>query len=221
MRYLLTSSGVTNDTIRGALDELLPRPVAACSALVIPTAGHWFAPSIAASLVTGARGGPFANLGWGSLGVLELTALPSIPEDAWLPHLRDADVLLVGGGDPTYLAGWMRRSGFLDALRDLRDDVVYAGLSAGSQAVGASLGRSYNGRMLEPLGPEAPLALVDVAIYPHFEDPEMDDTRLGAIVEWARDVPCDTYAIDDASAVVSVDGLHRVVSEGRWERIPA
>ncbi|GAA2170641.1 peptidase E [Agrococcus versicolor] len=219
MRYLLTSAGVTNDTVRAALDSTLPRPVAQCSALVIPTAGHWFDASIAADLVTGAHGGPFANLGWGSLGVLELTALPTIPEEAWLPRLRSTDVLLVGGGDPTYLAGWMRRSGFLDALSSLRDDVVYAGLSAGSQAVGASLGLSYNGRRLDPEGPEAPLGLVDLAIYPHLEDPEMDDTRLAAIAAWARDVPCDTYAIDDETAVVWVDGVVEVVSEGRWERI--
>lgn len=220
MRFLLTSSGVANGTIRRALDRLLPRPLDECSALVVPTAGHWFDPGIAADLVTGARGGPLANLGWASLGVLELTALPSIPAEAWLPRLRTTDVLLVGGGDPTYLAGWMRRSGFVDALAGLRDDVVYVGSSAGSQAVGASLGRSYNDRDLDPHGPEAPLGLVDLALYPHLDDPAMEDTRLDAIRDWARDVPCDAYAIDDASALVVVDGVVEVVSEGAWERIP-
>lgn len=220
MRHLLTSSGVTNPTIRAALDGLVPRPVAECSALVIPTAGHWFDASIVANLLADPPRSLTA-LGWASLGVLELAALPTIPEEAWLPRLRDVDVLLVGGGDPTYLAGWMRRSGFVDALPSLRDDVVYVGLSAGSQAVGASLGRSYNDRDLDPHGPEAPLGLVDLAIYPHLEDPEMDDTRIDAIRSWARDVPCDAYAIDDATAVVVVDGVVEVVSEGRWERIPA
>lgn len=221
MRFLLTSFGVSNPSIRGALDRLLPRPLAECSALIIPTAGHWFDASIASNLLTDARGGAFTTLGWSSIGVLELTALPTIPAEAWLPRLRDTDVLLVGGGDPTYLAGWMRRSGFADALPSLGDDVVYVGLSAGSQAVGASLGRSYNDRDLDPHGPEAPLGLVDLAIYPHLDDSEMGDARIDGIRSWAHDVPCDAYAIDDATAVVVDDRRVEVVSEGHWERIPA
>ncbi len=221
MRFLLTSGGVTTPSIHDALERLLPRPIAECSALVIPTAGHWFDASIAANLLTDARGGRMTTLGWRSIGVLELTALPTIPEDAWLPRLRETDVLLVGGGDPTYLAGWMRRSGFAAALPSLGDAVVYVGLSAGSQAVGASLGSAYNDRDLDPAGPEAPLGLVDLAVYPHLEDPDMDDTRIDAIRAWAQHVPCDAYAIDDATAVVVADGAVEVVSEGRWERIPA
>ena len=49
------------------------------------------------------------DLGWKSVGVLELTALPSIGEERWVPWVREADVLLVDGGDATYLCHWMRR----------------------------------------------------------------------------------------------------------------
>jgi haloacid dehalogenase-like hydrolase len=46
---------------------------------------------------------PMVGLGWKSLGVLELTALPSLDEERWVPLLRDTDVLLVDGGDAAYL----------------------------------------------------------------------------------------------------------------------
>jgi dipeptidase E len=44
-------------------------------------------------------------------GVLELTALSSIGEERWVHWVREADVLLVDGGDATYLCHWMRQSG--------------------------------------------------------------------------------------------------------------
>ncbi len=59
---------------------------------------------------------PMCDLGWKSVGVLELTALPSIGEERWVPWVREADVLLVDGGDATYLCHWMRQSGLADLL---------------------------------------------------------------------------------------------------------
>ena len=62
------------------------------------------------------------ELGWKSVGVLELTALPSIDEERWVPLVRDADVLLVSGGDALYLCHWMRESGLVDLLPSLTRD---------------------------------------------------------------------------------------------------
>ncbi len=39
------------------------------------------------------------------------TALPSIDEAHWVPIVREADALLVWGGDVLYLCHWMRQSG--------------------------------------------------------------------------------------------------------------
>ena len=63
------------------------------------------------------------ELGWKSMGVLELTALPSIDEDHWVPLVRETDVLLVTGGDALYLCHWMRQSGLADLLPSLRETV--------------------------------------------------------------------------------------------------
>src|SRR6476620_8308811 len=103
MRLLLTSGGVTNTSIHDALVELLGKPIAESSAVCIPTAmyGHPMAgPGVKAwQFISGTSENPMIELGWKSVGVLELTALPSFDEEHWVPLVRETDVLLVSGGD--------------------------------------------------------------------------------------------------------------------------
>ena len=40
MKFLLTSGGISNDSIRNALVDLLGKPIAKCNALYIPTVFH-------------------------------------------------------------------------------------------------------------------------------------------------------------------------------------
>jgi dipeptidase E len=44
--------------------------------------------------------GHLSGLPWASVGVLELTALPTIGAERWVPWIREADVLLVDGPAP-------------------------------------------------------------------------------------------------------------------------
>ena len=125
MKLLLTSGGVTNPSIRSALVQLLGKPVAECNALCVPTA-QWGHPMCGPQSVRGFVAAEpdfrhFSGLGWASLGVLELTALPTIGRERWVPWVRDADALLVDGGDATYLCHWMRESGLADLLPSLPD----------------------------------------------------------------------------------------------------
>src|ERR1700744_6478568 len=103
VRLLLTSGGVTNTTIRDALVGLLGKPIANSSALCIPTAmyGHPMAgPGTKAwQFISGNSENPMVDLGWKSVGVLELTALPSIDDERWVPLVWVADGLLGSGGD--------------------------------------------------------------------------------------------------------------------------
>ena len=219
MRFLLTSTGVTNASIRNALFELLGRPIAECSALVIPTAAYYFSqgPAIAYRLISGKARGPLCELGWKSLGVLELTALPSVDRENWIPLVREVDALLVGGGDPMYLCDWMRQSGFADVLPSLRREMVYVGVSAGSMAVTPSFGETYNDR---PTAGYRALALVDFALGVHLDHPSMPDNSLANVEAWAAGVPAPTYGIDDETAIKVVDGKAEVISEGHWKLFP-
>jgi dipeptidase E len=110
MRLLLTSAGIKNRSIHDALVDLLGKPIAESSALCIPTATHALGrPELAWKFVSGQEPRtPMCELGWKSLGGLELTALPSINEGDWVPMVQETEVLLVNGGDPLYLCYWMR-----------------------------------------------------------------------------------------------------------------
>jgi dipeptidase E len=145
MKLLLTDSGITNASIGNALVGLLGKPIAESIALCIPTAayGHPHAgPGAARKFISGQEPlAPMTGLGWKSVGVLELTALPSLDQERWLPLVQEADVLLADGGDATYLCHWMRESGLADLLPSLR--AVWVGLSAGSMVMTPSIGEDF------------------------------------------------------------------------------
>jgi dipeptidase E len=226
MKFLLTSSGISNPSISAALVGLLGKPIAESTALFIPT-GVYPVPGGAErawKAIHGQAPIPLCQLGWKSLGLLELTALPTIREENWVPAVREADALLVWGGDVLYLTYWLRRSGLAGLLPSL-DDTVYVGVSAGSIAVTPyncdaefNLGFVPDGSDMAQ-GADRALGLVDFTLYPHLDHPDMEDTALSNIQKWASGIPVPTYAIDDETAIKVVDGTAEVVSEGDWSLI--
>ena len=147
MDLLLTSNGISNASIQNALVDLLGKPIAEADALCIPAAVYAAGtrgPSMAYQLISGSTPSPLVGLGWKSVGVLELTALPSIREEDWLPLVRAANVLLVYGGDVLYLCHWMRQSGLADVLPSL-NETVYVGVSSGSMVLTPNFGTAYDG----------------------------------------------------------------------------
>ena len=240
MKLLLTSGGVKNTSIHNALEDLLGKPIAESSALIIPTAIYPFpgGPGMAWRAICGAANGPLCGLGWKSLGVLELTALPSIADEAWFPMVQETDALLVWGGDPLYLSYWMRQSGLAGLLPSLRRESVYVGVSAGSMAATGAFTETYPD---PPRGSGEPLAsedivfatpqgdinrtlvtahgvgLVDFAVIPHLDHEHHPDASLANAEKWAARNPAPTYAIDDETAIQVVDGAVEVISEGHWK----
>jgi dipeptidase E len=237
VKALLTSSGISNRSISDELVALLGKPVAESNALFIPTAIYPFPGGAGGAYraIGGEAAPQLAGLGWKSLGILELSVLPSIDEAAWVPAVRDADALLVWGGDPLFLAAWMRRSGLTGLLPALRS--VYVGVSAGSIVAAETFVETY---VDPPRGTDEPVksedivfatpqgdldrilvtgqgaGLVDFAVIPHLEHPDHTDASLVNAEKWAAAIPSPTYAIDDDTAISVVDGTVQVVSEGQW-----
>jgi len=218
MKLLLTSAGIKNTSIHDALIGLLGKPIAESSALCIPTAsyGHPMGgPGAAWRFVAGRATTPLCELGWKSLGMLELTALPSIDAEWWVPMVQANDALLVGGGDATYLCYWMRQSGLADLLPSLRE-AVYVGVSGGSMVMTPSIGADFVS-WKPPAGSDRTLGLVDFSIFPHLDHEKMPDNSMASAEKWAAAMPQPAYLIDDQTAIKVTDGTVEVVSEGHWK----
>ena len=185
---------------------------------------------------------PLCELGWKSLGLLELTALPSIDRNAWVPSVEETDALLVWGGDPLFLSYWMNESGLADLLSSLQRPVVYVGVSAGSMVTAPTFGETYR----KPYqGTGSPLTLEDMtfptgegeitmnfitargagftdfALIPHANHKERPDASFAGAPKWAAKLPVPVYAIDDQTAIKVIGDSVEVVSEGEWKQFTA
>src|SRR5260221_5559455 len=238
MKLLLTSSGIANATIRDALLGLLGKPIEESSALVIPTAIYPFPRRAdrAWQAICGRTKSQFAGLGWKSLGVLELSVLPSIESECWVPAVQQTDALLVWGGDPVFLSYWMRRSGLADLLPSLPSETVYLGVSAGSIAATSTFAETYDeprrgsgdelstedivfqipdGELRMILVKALGVGLVDFSIIPHVDYADPRDVAIAE--QWAARMSAPTYAIDDQTAITVSEGNVEAVSEGHWK----
>ena len=219
MKLLLTSAGVKNASIHRAVVELLGKPIADCHALCIPTAlyGHPQGTAVGAwRFVSGRETScPMAELGWKSVGLLELTVLPHIDRERWTGWVRHADILLAEGGDAVFLAHWMRQSGLHDLLATLPDK-VWMGLSAGSMAMTPRVGEAFVEMKPSITGDDRGLGVVDFSIFPHLDYPDFPENDMAHAERWAAGLGNPSYAIDDQTAIQVMDGAVRVVSEGHW-----
>lgn len=230
MKLLLTSSGITNDSIRGALTDLLGKPINEASALCVMTGMYPFAGGGNYVL----QGLSKMQLGWKSLGILEPSVLPSIEKAVWVRALQEAEVLFVWGGDPLFLAYWFKASGMTEVLPSLLEDLVYVGVSAGAMAAGVIIGEAYTdppkanhetltseeimlGDITRTLKTAHGAGLVNFAIIPHYGNPNHPDAAVGNAEIWAGKILAQVYAIDEQTAIkVNGDSIE-VISEGNWK----
>ena len=219
MKLLLTSGGVTNPSIYGALVELLGKPTRESTALCIPTAqwGHpMCGPVSARGFVSGvAPWDGLTSIEWESLGLLELSTLPTIGAERWIPWVRGADVLLVDGGDATYLCHWMRRSGMADLLPSLTN-IVWVGVSAGSMVMTPRIGADFV--KWPSAQDDRTLGVVDFSIFPHLD--VFPGNTIAEAERWVSEIGGPAYAVDDQTAIKVVDDTVEVVSEGKWRLFP-
>ena len=93
---------------------------------------------------------------------------------------------------------------------------VYVGLSAGSLVMTPSIGADFF-IWKPPTSSDKTLGLVDFAIFPHLDHPDLPDNSLADAERWAASMVVPAYAFDDQTAIRVVDGTVDVVSEGHWK----
>jgi len=210
------------------LVELLGKPFDEAKAVAIPTA------------IYGLDNGPSGawqtleqlNAGWKEYGVIELTALPSLPKELWLSNLEQADVIIVGGGNNFYLSYWMQEAEMFDILPELLSDnrKVFLGVSAGGGILTKSFnvdreklereGVYYDDEYGETGPPGASSAktmeLVSFTQRPHMNADYFPAASEANMEEWATKTKDPLYAYDDQTALRVIDGEVEVISEGAW-----
>lgn len=228
MKLLLTSNGLSNESIADALENLVGKPRKEIRIAFIPTAGlsedhvvheskEWLANDMY-------RIKEFC-------GFLDIVSLADLPKEHVLARVEKADVIFVGGGNTFYLSYWMEKSGLFDALPKLLETRVYAGISAGSMIVTDSIRTAsqaiknpekFVDEEYEELGPKGRSAgrsakLVKFCVRPHLNSKAFPKIRGDFLQEIAKDITVPLYAIDDMSAI-KVDGEQiEVVGEGDWK----
>jgi len=240
IKLLLTSSGISNKSTRDTLEALLGKSIGESNALFVPTGVYPFrgGPNYAWWPIAGKMKAALVDLGWRTMGLFELTALPSIKKDVWVSSFEDADALLVWGGDPLYLAYWFEQSGLTQVLTSLNKDLVYVGVSAGSMVVNTIFGETYDdpragsgtpltmenvmfntgtGEISRSFYTGQGAGLTDFAVIPHFNNPGFPEACGLNAEKWAARIPAPVYAIDEQTAIKVVAGQVEIVSEGEWK----
>jgi len=213
MKFLLTSSGIKNNSIAQTIIELVGTEREKIRAIYIPTA---------ANVELGDKGWLIDDLhdfqmqDYESVDIIDIAA---VPREVWQPRLESANLICFGGGNEQFLARVMRESGFAAIAKDILKERVYMGISAGSMVAGTFLPKE----VLEIVYPEQtfqkvleqPLGLVDCSFIPHFNSPWFPKIKK-EVIDALPGTTSPLYVLDDQSALKIVDGKIEVVSEGTY-----
>jgi len=208
MKLLLTSAGITNESIATALTGLAGHPAKALKVALIPTAANgepgnkdWFIAQ-------------FTNLQQHGFSWIDIVDISAVGVD-WEARLSAVDIIFVSGGNTFHLLHQMRHLGFGRWLIDHFANKVYVGVSAGTIVATARIDvatippADQNTTGVTDL---TGLGFVDFEVEPHCEG-----ERFTVIENYAKLGHRKVYAIDDQTAIQVVDGKVQVVSEGKWQ----
>lgn len=211
MKILLTSAGITNHSIEKALKDLVGEEIRTA---FVPTA---------ANVEEGDKDWLVRNFQeFQALGSIDILDIAALPKETWLKRMEKANVIVVGGGDTSYLIKQIVESGFDKEIIELLKTRVYVGISAGSIVLSKTLWTSseflYGDEVGEPI---KGINIVNFNFRPHYNSEHFPKVRKESLIEISKKNPDEIiYACDDETAVKIVDENIEVISEGTWDLFP-
>jgi dipeptidase E len=214
MKFLLTSSGISNKTIEKAFFELTQKQADKIKAVFIPTAANiepgdkWW---LVNDLVK------IKDMGFAQLDIVDISA---VPQNIWRPRLEEADVLFVGGGNTFHLMFWIKKSGLGAILPDLLKTRLWVGTSAGSMVPGIGIINDEDRVFAEKIEGEEigikGLGYVPFSLKPHYLSSLFEGRDDENVEREAKQFKEAFYAIDDNTAIMVDGDKLEVISEGKW-----
>lgn len=208
MKLLLSSAGITNQSIANAVVELVGKAASDTKVALIPTASNlekgnkdWYIRQLT----------NLQRYGFSWIDIVDISA----PEVQWRERLAEVDVVVMSGGNTFYLLDQVRKSGFDEWLKGNLEKKVYVGISAGSIITTPSIAIASvdNGdENLSGLTDLTGLGLVDFEVSPHTPEHVSHEGNK----KYLESISNELYALDDQSALKIVDGKVEAVSEGNW-----
>lgn len=204
MNLLLTSAGITNNKLASIVKEL----VADIRIAFIPTA---------ANVEEGGKDWLIKNfVECQELGPVDIVDISALTKEQWLPRLKAATVIVVGGGNTLHLMSHITSSGLTEELPRLLNSRLYIGISAGSIVTNSTLIASSEYLFTKKEAPKG-LGLTSVFTVPHLNSPYFPKTREENLRD--RQVPGTLYALDDDSAILIQDNAIKLISEGTFLKL--
>jgi dipeptidase E len=212
MKLLLTSAGLSNQSIVNALFDLVGKKPQDTNLVVIPTASNieigdksWLIDDLI----------NLKNLNFKQIDIADISALePEICQEKF----EQADVLFFEGGNTYHLMNWLNRSGLTTILPKLLKDKVYVGVSAGSMVTSNDLALEISqiiyGDDLNETENMDGLGYVDFYVLPHLNSEYFPKVRKDNIEKTITGMVQKIYALDDNSAIKVIDGTVEIISEG-------
>jgi dipeptidase E len=218
---LLTSNGITAGAVEDALVDLLGKPVAESRIAVVVDAILPFAGDKSKMLEHLEQN---RSLGWAEFDVLSLFSGPrSVIEQ----RLRSADVVFGYGGSNHWLAHAWRTNGLAPVLRELLEEKVYVGHSAGSMIFSKLQAEAVDAfddqeevAMLQLPTVAAAVPLFDWFVVCHLGAAYLPENVTELVADGAARLGAPVWFLDDASALLVRDPSAdpEVVSSGHWLR---
>jgi dipeptidase E len=214
MKLLLTSAGITNNSIAKALFDLVGKKPEETKIVVIPTASNveaggksWFIHDLLR----------LENLGFEEIEIADISA---VGENIWKPKLERADILFFEGGNTYHLMEWLVKSGLSNLLPELLKTKVYVGVSAGSMVLSKDLALNISkmvyGEDLEKTQEMSGLNYVSFYFLPHLNSEYFQNVRRETIESATAEMSEAIYALDDNSALKVVDDKVEIITEGEY-----